>query len=93
MRITYRREVHPGGGHESLRVWVNGALAGAITVRADEERGLLDMIEGALVENSASGPPDPDVVGRRCPECAGAARSFHPVGKIWLFDHEPECTR
>lgn len=49
-RVTYRR-LTSGKLHEALTVWVNGACAGVLTVRADatsSEPVLLDWIVGAL---------------------------------------------
>ena len=52
--VTYRRRRNADAAtHESLSIWVNGALAGRLTVRVADELELLDVIVNALVDQGA----------------------------------------
>lgn len=54
-RVTYRRRINPDAdSHETLTIWINGALVGRLTVRANEERQLIDVIVSALEANGAT---------------------------------------
>ena len=50
-RVTYK--VQRGPSHSSISIWVNGGLAGKITVRKDEE-SVLQSMELHLRANGAN---------------------------------------
>lgn len=55
-RIGFRRELTTPA-HTTLAIWVNGALAGRLTVRTDEV-AVLEWIEKALLQGvSGEQPP------------------------------------
>jgi hypothetical protein len=55
LNVTYRRRRNADAdSHEALTIWVNGALAGRLVVRVQDELELLDVLVNALVENGAT---------------------------------------
>jgi hypothetical protein len=60
LEVTYRRRRNSDADtHESLAIFVNGALIGLLTVRTEtheggDERALLDVIAYALAGNGAA---------------------------------------